>query len=153
VPGPLWPPWWLCHCVLPANGIHRHAPCQRNGQVSLNAEAAHCLPVEWIGRRLTAEWAGLIKYRCGTSLVRQRALSAINAGAAQPEGLTSGSTRWLTLHAVGHMAASGLRLSGEQQRYADRSAPGWAWTRVGTGPLPEQGLGILCPRVPGPSRG
>jgi hypothetical protein len=39
--------------------------------------------------------------------------------------------------------------------YADRSAPGWAWTRVDTGPLPdlEQGLGILCPRVPGPGCG
>jgi hypothetical protein len=34
---------------------------QRNGQGTLNAEAAHRLPVEWIGRRLTAEWAGLIK--------------------------------------------------------------------------------------------
>jgi hypothetical protein len=35
--------------------------------------------------------------------------------------------------------------------YADRSAPGWAWTRVGTGPQPdlEQGLGILCHRVLG----
>jgi hypothetical protein len=32
----------------------------------------------------------------------------------------------------------------------DRPAPGWAWTHVGTGPLPEQGLGILRPRVPGP---
>jgi hypothetical protein len=82
------------------------------------------LPVEWTGRRLTAEWAGLIKCRCDTSLVRRHALSAINAGAAQPGGLTSGSARWLTSRAVGHVAASGLRLGGEQQRYADRSALG-----------------------------
>jgi hypothetical protein len=33
----------------------------------------------------------------------------------RPRGLTSGSTRWLTSWAVGHMAASGLRLSGEQK--------------------------------------
>jgi hypothetical protein len=25
----------------------------------------------------------------------------------------------------------------------DRSAPGWAWTHVGTGPLPKQGLGMF----------
>jgi hypothetical protein len=39
--------------------------------------------------------------------------------------------------------------------YVDRSAPGWAWTRVGTGPQPdlEQGLGILCLRVLGPGCG
>jgi hypothetical protein len=39
--------------------------------------------------------------------------------------------------------------------HADRSTPGWAWTRVGTRPPPdlEQGLGILCPRALGPSCG
>jgi hypothetical protein len=39
--------------------------------------------------------------------------------------------------------------------YVDRSAPGWAWTRVGTGPQPdlEHGLGILCHRVPRPVYG
>jgi hypothetical protein len=67
--------------VPPANGIDMHVACQQNGQVSLNAEAAHCLPVEWTGHRLTAEQIGLIKCRGGTSLVRRRALSAINAGA------------------------------------------------------------------------
>jgi hypothetical protein len=41
--------------VSSASGIDRHVACHRNGQVSLNAEAAPCLPVEWIGRRLTAE--------------------------------------------------------------------------------------------------
>jgi hypothetical protein len=37
--------------------------------------------------------------------------------------------------------------------YADRPTPGWAWTRVDTGPPPdlEQGLVIFSPRVPGPS--
>jgi hypothetical protein len=44
-----------------STGIDRHAACQRNGHVSLNVEAEHCLPVEQTGRRLTAEWAGLIK--------------------------------------------------------------------------------------------
>jgi hypothetical protein len=33
----------------PASGMDRHAACQRNGQGSLNAEAAHRLPVEWKG--------------------------------------------------------------------------------------------------------
>ena len=72
------------------------------------------MPVEWTGRRLTAEWAGLIKCRGGTSLVRRRALSAINAEVAQPRGLTSVSARWLMSRAVGHVAASGLCLGGEQ---------------------------------------
>jgi hypothetical protein len=43
-------------------------------------------------------------------LDRRRASSAINA---RPRGFTSGSARWLTSRAVGHVAASGLRLSGE----------------------------------------
>jgi hypothetical protein len=94
--------------------MDRHAAYQRYGQVSLNAEAAHCLPVEWTGRCLTAEWAGLVKCRGGTSLIRRHVLSAINAGAAQPGGLTSGPARWLMSRAVGHVAASGLRLGGEQ---------------------------------------
>jgi hypothetical protein len=93
------------------------------------------LPVKWTGRGLTAEWVGLIKCRGGTSLVRRRALSAINAGAVQPGGLTSGSTLWLTPRIVGHVAALGLRLGGAEA-YSDRSAPGWAWTRVDSGPLP-----------------
>ena len=83
---------------------------QRSGQGSLNAEAAHRLPVEWIG---------LIKCRGDTSpangIDRRRALSAINAEVVWPRGLTSGSARWLTSLAVGHVAASGLRLSGEQK--------------------------------------
>jgi hypothetical protein len=41
--------------VSPAIRMDRHAACQRHGQVSLNAEASHCLPVEWTGRCLTAE--------------------------------------------------------------------------------------------------
>jgi hypothetical protein len=109
-----------------ANGMDRHVACQRNGQVSLNAEAAHCLPLEWIGHRLTAEWAGLIKCRGGTSLDRRRALSAINAGTAQPGGLRSGSARWLTSRAVGHMAASGPRLGGEQRRM--QTGPHQTWS-------------------------
>jgi hypothetical protein len=87
------------------------AVCQRSGQGSLNAKAAHRLPVEW---------TGLIKCQGGTSPAsgfdRRHALSAINAEAAQPRGLTSGSARWLTSRAPCHVAASGLRLSGEQKR-------------------------------------
>jgi hypothetical protein len=87
------------------------AAYQQSGQGSLNAEAAHRLPVEWT-------W--LIKCRGDTSpasgLDRRRALSAINAKAARPRGLTSGSPRWLTSRALCHVAASGLRLSGEQER-------------------------------------
>jgi hypothetical protein len=84
---------------------------QQSGQGSLNAEAAHRLPVEWT-------W--LIKCQGGTSpasgMDRRRALSAINAEVVRPRGLTSGSARWLTSRAVGHVAATGLRLSGEQKR-------------------------------------
>jgi hypothetical protein len=107
---------------------HGRTACQRNGQArrlqdglvaarqlsgqgTLNAEAAHRLPVE-----LT----GLIKCRGGTSpasgIDRRHVLSAINAAATRPRGLMSGSARWLTSRAVGHVAASGLRLSGEQKR-------------------------------------
>jgi hypothetical protein len=75
---------------------------QRNGQGSLNAEAAHRLP---------AERTWLIKCRDGTSPVsgmeRRCALSAINAEAARPRALTSGSARWLTSRVVGHVVASG----------------------------------------------
>jgi hypothetical protein len=138
--------------VPPASGIDRHAFCQRNGQVSLNAEVAHCLPVGWTGRRLTAEWAGLIKCRGDTSLVRQRALSAINAGAAQPGGLTSGSARWLMPRAVGHVAASELRLGGEQKRMP--TGPHQAGPGHMSAPDPHlgpiQGPGMPCPGTLGP---
>jgi hypothetical protein len=84
---------------------------QRSGHGSLNAEAAH---------RLLVEWTWLIKCRGGTSpasgMDRRRGLSAIKAEAARPRGLTSGSARRLTSWAVSHVAASGLRLSGEQKR-------------------------------------
>jgi hypothetical protein len=93
-------------------------------------------PTEWTGRRLPAEWTGLIKCGDGTSpasgmdraqLMPRRhiacqwtgqavALFAINAEAVQPRGLTSGPVRWLTSRAPCHVAASGLRLSGEQRR-------------------------------------
>jgi hypothetical protein len=78
---------------------------------SINAEAAHHLPVEW---------TRLIKCGGGTSPVsgmdRRCALSTINAEAAQSRGLTSGSAHWLTSRVVGHAAASGLRLGREQKR-------------------------------------
>jgi hypothetical protein len=45
-------------------------------------------------------------------LDRRRTSSAINV---QPRGLTYGSARWLMSRAVGHVVASGLRLSGEQK--------------------------------------
>jgi hypothetical protein len=96
------------------------------------------------------EWTGLIKCRGGTSpasgIDRRRALSAINAEVARPRGLTLGSARWLTSCAPCHMAASGLRQSGEQKcaRYGPDTC------RLRTPPSLDQGLGILCPRIPGP---
>jgi hypothetical protein len=59
----------------------RVAARQRSGQGSLNAKAAHRLPLEW---------TDLIKCRGGTSpasgMDRRRALSALNAEAARPRG-------------------------------------------------------------------
>jgi hypothetical protein len=105
-----------------------------------SAARVYCLPTEWTGtppakwsgRRLPAEWTGhikcrgstslpmelkrYIKFRGGTSPVRRRVLSAINAEDARPRNLTSGSARWLMSQAVGHVAALGLRLSGERKR-------------------------------------
>jgi hypothetical protein len=49
-------------------------------------------------------------------LDRRHTSSAINVEAARPRGLTFGSARWLTSQAVGHVAASGLHLSGEWER-------------------------------------
>jgi hypothetical protein len=46
-------------------------------------------------------------------LDRRRASSIINV---RPRGPTSGSARWLTSQTVGHVAASGLRLSGKWER-------------------------------------
>jgi hypothetical protein len=40
----------------------------------------------------------------------------INAESARSRGLTSGSARWLMSRATSHVAASGLRLSGERMR-------------------------------------
>jgi hypothetical protein len=104
------------------------------------AARAYCLPPErtgtppagWPGRRPSAEWIGHIKCSGGTSLVsgvgraylllrrhitcqldRRCTSFAINVW---PRGLTSSSARWLTSRAVGHVAASGLRLSGKWER-------------------------------------
>jgi hypothetical protein len=77
-------------------------------------------PVGWPGRRLPAEWTGHIKCRGGTSPVskvdRRCVFSAINVEIVWPRGLTSGSARWLTSCAIGHVAASGLRLRGKRKR-------------------------------------
>jgi hypothetical protein len=68
---------------------------------------------------------------------RRCASSAINAGAARPRGLTSGSARWLTSQAAGHVAASGLRLSEEWEcpRYdpdmCQHRTPAWPRLRPG----------------------
>jgi hypothetical protein len=97
--------------------------CQRSGHGTLNAEAAH---------RLLVEWTGLIKCRGGTSrasgIDRRHALSAINVAATRLRGLTSGSARWLTSQAVGHVVASGLRLSGEQKH--TRYGPDACWLQT-----------------------
>jgi hypothetical protein len=79
-------------------------------------EAAHRVPVEW---------TGLNKCRGGTSpasgLDRRRALSAINAEAAHPRGLTLGSARWLTSRAPCHVAASGAPPERGAEAYTVRS--------------------------------
>jgi hypothetical protein len=53
-------------------------------------------------------------------------------------GLTSGSARWLSSQAEGHVAASGLRLGGELRR------TGWVCLVF------NQGLSIFCPGTSGP---
>jgi hypothetical protein len=72
------------------------------------AARAYCLPTEWTGT-LPARWPGR----------RPSANKMDRYAAARPRGLTSRSARWLTSRAVGHVAASGLRLSGEQRRTPD----------------------------------
>jgi hypothetical protein len=76
-------------------------------------------PVGWSDHRLTSEWTGHIKCRDSTSPVsradRRHVFSAMNVEIAWPKGLTSGSARWLTSRAIGHVAASGPRLSGERK--------------------------------------
>jgi hypothetical protein len=98
-------------------------------------------PVGRPGRRLPAEWTWHIKYRGGTSPVssvdKRRVFSAINAEIAWPRGLTSGSARWLTSWAIGHVAASGLRLSGERKRTGQ--SPHGYLHRTPVRPLPRPG--------------
>jgi hypothetical protein len=51
--------------------------------------------------------------------------------------MIAGSARWLTPRAVGHVAASGLRLGGEQSVCDKvRIPPDQVWTRAGTEPPP-----------------
>jgi hypothetical protein len=92
------------------------------------AARAYCSTMDWTGapsagwpwHRLLAEWTGRIKCCEGTSPVsrvdRRRVLSAISVETVRPRGLTSGSARWLMSRATSHVAASGLRLSGECMR-------------------------------------
>jgi hypothetical protein len=86
---------------------------------------------------------------------RRCALSAINARGALPGGLTSGPARWLMSRAVGHVAASGLRLGGEQKRM--RTGP--HQTRSGHVSVPDprlgpvQGSSAFCPGTLGPPCG
>jgi hypothetical protein len=107
-----------------------------------------CTPlVGWSGRRLPSEWTGHIKCGDGTSPVsradRRHVFSAINVEIAWPRGLTSGSACWLTSRAIGHVAASGPRLSGE------RKHTGKTLTSVCAGPLYalDLGQGILRPGI------
>jgi hypothetical protein len=117
------------------------------------------LPAEWTGRRLPVQWTGLNKCRGSTppasGMDRRRASSSINAEAVQPGGLTSGSARWLTSRAVGHMAASVPRLGGEQK--CMRTGP--HQTRSGHVSVPDpclgpiQGLCMFHPGTLGPHCG
>jgi hypothetical protein len=91
-------------------------------------------PVGWSGRCLPAEWTGHIKCRDSTSPVsradRRRVLSVINVEVAWPRGLTSGSAHWLTSRAIGHVAASGPRLSEEQKHTGQSPDKCLRWTPV-----------------------
>jgi hypothetical protein len=77
-------------------------------------------------RHITCQWN-----RQAVRLIRNK------CSAARPRGLTSGSARWLTSRTVGHVAASGLRLGGEQKRtwYGPDTCrlrtPAWSWLRSG----------------------
>jgi hypothetical protein len=62
---------------------------------------------------------------------RRHTLSALNAEAVWPRGLTLGSAHWLNSRTVGHVAASGLRLCGE---------PYTAWPGHVSAPDPRLGL-------------
>jgi hypothetical protein len=77
---------------------------------------------------------------------RRRASSVINAEDTRPRGLTSGTARWLMSRAAGYVAATGLRLSGEQ--WHTRYGPDTC--RLRTPPGLGQGLGIICPGISGP---
>jgi hypothetical protein len=83
--------------------LRRHIACQWSRRGAFNAEAAHHLPV--------CQAAPLTRNKC-----------------AWPRGLTSGSARWLTSQAAGHVAASSLRLSGEQRR--TQYGPNTCWLRT-----------------------
>jgi hypothetical protein len=56
----------------------------------------------------------MLRWHITCQFDRRRASPAIKC--ARPRGLTSVSARWLMSRAAGHVAASGLRLSGEQRR-------------------------------------
>jgi hypothetical protein len=78
---------------------------------------------------------------------RWHALSAVNAEDVRLRGLTSGSARWLTSRELGHVATSGLRLSGEQKhtRYGPDTCRLWtpAWTLLRPGNSLSQNPGTL----------
>jgi hypothetical protein len=77
-------------------------------------------------RHITCQWNGQ-----AARLIRNKCRGA------RPRGLTSGSSRWLTSRAPCNVAASGLRLSGEQKH--TRHGPdtcqlrtsAWPWLRPG----------------------
>jgi hypothetical protein len=72
---------WACRLPMEWTGT---PPVEWTG--SINAEAAHRLPVEWTSRCLLAAWTCLNKCRGGTppasGMDRRRALSSLNAEAA-----------------------------------------------------------------------
>jgi hypothetical protein len=98
----------------------------------------------------------MLRWHIACQFDRRRVLSAINAEDARPRGLKSGSAHWLTSRAVGHVAASGLRLGGEQKRtrYGPDSCrlrtPAWPWVRSGYSL--SQNLGTLLRMAQTPHR-
>jgi hypothetical protein len=121
---------FLCPDIRDLRSIGVQGKLLAQGMMSIVRRAAwvYCLTTDWTGapsagwpwHRLPVEWTGRIKCCEGTSSVsrvdRRRVLSTINAETTRPRGLTSGSARWLMSRATSHVAALGLRLSGERMR-------------------------------------
>jgi hypothetical protein len=95
----------------------------------LAGQAKHLSPFLILGLR-----AGALCHPAGKFSLRHLARQV---GVAWPRGLTSGSARWLTSRAIGHVVASGPRLSGERKRTGQ--SPDKCLRRTSVRPWPRSG--------------